>query len=87
MERLLTGIRPTGELHLGNLLGAFNVLRTWKGHSFIFIGDLHGHVTGFCPEKQVLDKAREILAIVKTFKLSNCNVFIQSHNPDHLRLS
>ena len=42
-ERILTGIKPTGQLTLGNYIGAINkfVKLQDSGESFLFIADLH----------------------------------------------
>ena len=47
MHRLLTGIKPTGDIHLGNYLGCFKqVLELQNQHEcMFFIPDLHGLTT------------------------------------------
>ena len=69
MTRILSGIRPSGKLHLGNYLGA---IKNWidlqdKNPEFcvFMIADYHGITTPFEPKKyggQVLDTACEFLA-------------------------
>ncbi|MCQ2796743.1 MAG: hypothetical protein MJ213_05565, partial [Bacilli bacterium] len=41
--RILSGIKPTGELTLGNYLGALKNFKAFEnqGECFIFIADLH----------------------------------------------
>ena len=51
-EIIVTGIRPTGDLHIGNYLGAvkplLEVLEANKeAEVFIFVADLHGHLINF----------------------------------------
>lgn len=42
-ERILTGIKPTGNLHLGNFIGVIKRLKDLqnRGETFVFIADLH----------------------------------------------
>ncbi|MFP4469661.1 MAG: tryptophan--tRNA ligase [Bacteroidales bacterium] len=62
MERVVSGIRPTGNLHLGNYFGAIrNFLKMQETHEcFFFIADYHSLTTHPTPEdlhgnvKQVL---------------------------------
>lgn len=43
MERILSGIKPTGQLTLGNYIGALKNFKDYQaeGETFIFIADLH----------------------------------------------
>lgn len=43
MKRLLTGLQPTGTIHLGNYIGAIKQMRERQGEydSYIFVADLH----------------------------------------------
>lgn len=70
MIRILSGIRPSGRLHLGNYLGA---IKNWielqnkenVEFSVFMIADYHAITTPFEPKSfqdQVLDTAREYLA-------------------------
>ena len=51
-ERILTGIKPTGQLTLGNYIGVLKNLKetTSRGESFIFIADLHALTLPIDPE-------------------------------------
>ena len=51
-ERILTGIKPTGQLTLGNYIGVLKNLNetTSRGESFIFIADLHALTLPVEPE-------------------------------------
>ena len=51
-ERILTGIKPTGQLTLGNYIGVLKNLKetTSRGESFIFIADLHALTLPIEPE-------------------------------------
>lgn len=70
MTRILSGIRPSGKLHLGNYLGAIKNWIELQNRKDIelcvfMIADYHGITTPFDPKKyseQVLDTACEFLA-------------------------
>lgn len=51
-ERILTGIKPTGNLHLGNYIGVLRRLKDLqnRGECFIFIADLHALTLPIDPE-------------------------------------
>ncbi len=63
MERVLSGMRPTGQLHLGNYLGA---LRNWvalqdEGYQcFYFIADWHALTTEYADPSQVAGYSYEV---------------------------
>jgi tryptophanyl-tRNA synthetase len=89
-KRVLSGMRPTGALHMGNYLGA---LSNWVGMQdqydcFFFVADWHaltsdyeqpGHMEGF---------VREILLDWLSAGLSpeKSTIFIQSKIPEHAEL-
>jgi len=87
----VSGIRATGRLHLGNLLGA---VETWvemqkRGPSFFFIADLHSITTGF-PGREVLHGNRrdiilDLLAVGVDPDVSN--VYVQSAVPETVQLA
>lgn len=90
MPRVFSGIQPTGDLHLGNLLGA---VRHWvqeqrTADSFYCIVDLHaltvpnqpGHVGA-----NTLEMAQVLLAC--GLDPQACTLFVQSHVPEHTQLS
>ena len=61
-ERVLSGMRSSGQLHLGNLLGA---LKNWVQlqetyDCFFFIADWHSLTTGYADTSQVRESVREI---------------------------
>ena len=68
MPRLFSGVQPTGNIHLGNYLGAFrNWVRLQDDHDSIYcIVDLHAMTVEFDPaelEKARLETARVLLAL------------------------
>lgn len=91
MKRLLSGIQPTGNLHLGNYLGA---VKNWvqlvnDGYeSFIFIANLHSITMPQDPsmlKEQTLQMAASLIACGVDPK--KCTLFIQSTLPEHSELA
>ena len=43
MKRMLTGLQPTGEITLGNYIGAIRQMVEYQNNydSFIFVADMH----------------------------------------------
>ncbi len=90
-SRLLSGIQPTGVLHLGNYLGA---IRHWTqlinrgSEAFIFIADLHAMTV---PQKFETLHDRVILTaatyIACGLSPEKCHIFIQSNIAEHTELA
>ena len=92
---LLTGIQPSGTLHLGNYIGALlncknNVEKFKKdGEVLFFVADLHSLTSKKDPE--LVKKAT--MDLIATYLASginvadNCNFFIQSQVPQHCELN
>ena len=86
---LFSGIQPTGEIHLGNYLGA---LKNWvdlqnQYYCYYAIVDLHAITVDYDPQKfpdQILNTAMDLLAIGVDPKKSI--LFVQSHVPEHTEL-
>ena len=90
--RLISGIQPTGNLHIGNYLGAlknFVDLQNSNNYEcYFFIADLHSLTENFTPAektKQVLDLAADYLAAGLNPKKSI--IFQQSEIPAHSELA
>lgn len=70
MPRIISGIQPSGKLHIGNYLGAIKnwlkLQRDSKNECFFFIADYHS-ITENCDPKQkskeILDLATDLLAL------------------------
>ena len=61
--RILSGMRPTGKLHLGNYVGA---LRNWVGlqddyECFFFIADWHALTTDYADTSAVKQNSLEVI--------------------------
>ncbi|HAE54581.1 MAG TPA: tryptophan--tRNA ligase, partial [Acidimicrobiaceae bacterium] len=90
MTRVLSGIQPTGDIHLGNYLGA---LRQWavdqhEHDSFYCAVDLHAVTVQQDPE-ELRAKTLETMATLVAVGLDPevCTLFVQSHVPYHTELS
>lgn len=89
-ERILSGIRPSSRLHIGNYLGA---IRQWielqnLSRSFFMIADLHAITTPFDPKtmpQAVKDVALDYLAA--GLDHHKATLFVQSHIPEHVELA
>ena len=89
-ERVLSGMRSSGKLHLGNLLGA---LQNWVHMQetydcFYFIADWHSLTTGYADTAQVREWTREIAIDYLSAGLdpNKSVLFIQSLVPEHAEL-
>jgi len=87
---ILSGIQPTGKLHIGNYLGALKnfVELQSKYESYFFIADYHSITENYDPkikQQQVLELATDFLAAGLDPK--KCIIFVQSHIPEHTELS
>jgi len=79
--RVVTGIRPIGELHIGNYLNTVKqyVELQEKNECIFFIADLHGITTPYQPgnyQKELIKKTIDILAT--GLNPEKCIVYIQS---------
>jgi tryptophanyl-tRNA synthetase len=91
LPRVLSGIQPTaGSFHLGNYLGA---LRQWVAlqettEAFYCVVDLHAITADWDPaelRQNTLTSAAQLLAL--GVDPARSNLFVQSHVPEHVRLS
>ncbi len=86
-KRVLSGMQPSGLLHLGNLLGA---LENWKAlqedyDCFFFVADWHALSTNYADTSRVREFVHEMLIdwLAAGVDPNRSTVFIQSRNPDH----
>lgn len=90
MKRILTGLKPSGELTLGSLIGGINQSIKYqdKYDSFIFVPDLHAITV---PQDKELLKSRikknVALYIACGIDPKKNTIYIQSENPYHTNLS
>lgn len=85
MEIVVSGIRPTGKLHIGNYFGAVkNFLKMQETHQcFFFIADYHSLTTHPNPE-DLHGNVRRVLAEYLALGLNpdKCTLYIQSDVPE-----
>ena len=87
--RIFSGIQPTGELHIGNYLGA---IKQWKemqkDHECIFsIVDLHALTSDYDPDKlreRIINTA--IVYLAAGIDPEDATIFIQSEIKEHTEL-
>jgi len=88
--RVLSGMRPTSRLHLGNLLGA---LTNWKElqkkyECFYMVADLHALTTDYADTKEIKKNIREMVIdwLASGIDPKKATIFIQSQIPEHSEL-
>ncbi len=88
--RILSGMRPTGKLHLGNFHGALsNWLRLQdEGECFFFIADWHALTTDYATPEKIKENTWDIILDWLSVGLDpeRCTMFIQSEVQDHAEL-
>ena len=89
---VVSGIKPTGILHIGNYLGmlknAVALQESNKYECFYFVADYHALTQRYDPKekaKEIFDIAVDILAAGIDPKKST--IFLQSHIPEHANLA
>ena len=89
MKRLLSGIKPTGDLTLGNYIGALKHFSEMQKEyeTFVFVADLHA-LTIYNDPKSLKRKIRDLIAIYLACGLDPkyTTLFIQSENMYHANL-
>lgn len=88
--RVLSGMRPTGKLHLGNYVGALqNWVKLQHTHQcFFFVADWHALTTGYDDTLQLADNTLEVILdfLAGGLDPEKCVIFVQSHVPQHAEL-
>jgi len=98
-RRVLSGMRPTGKLHLGNYMGA---LKNWvdlqnatyedgspKYECYFFIADYHALTTDYADTSMVQENIRQVALDFLSAGLDPklCTIFLQSYVPAHFELN
>ncbi len=90
MSRVLSGLQPSGDLHLGNYLGA---IRNWVADqdvhdAYYCIVDLHALTLDISPDElrsRTAETALDLLAA--GLDPDRCTLFVQSHVAEHTRMT
>jgi tryptophanyl-tRNA synthetase len=90
MSRVLSGLQPSGDLHLGNYLGA---IRNWVADqdthdAYYCIVDLHALTLDIDPAElrsRTFETALDLLAT--GLDPERCTLFVQSHVPEHTQMT
>jgi tryptophanyl-tRNA synthetase len=88
--RVLSGTRPTGKLHLGNLFGAIENYKKLQGEdSFFMIADLHALTTEYEHKTKIAEDVTEVVVdyLAAGLDPARCTIFIQSEVPAHCELA
>lgn len=91
-NRILSGVQPTGSLHLGNYLGAIrqwvDFQNSYDGENFFCVVDLHAITMPHDPkELEESSLASAALYLAAGIDPEKSNIFIQSHVPAHSELA
>ena len=89
--RILSGMRPTGKLHLGNYMGA---LHSWaklqhEYECYFFIADLHALTTDYADLRKLRENRSEVILDFLAGGLDPkvCTIFVQNKVPAHSELN
>ena len=90
-KRILSGIRATGRLHLGNYLGMVKGmldLQDGEHEPYFMVADLHAMTTPFDPE-ELRNSTRDVVLDYLSAGLDpeKSTLFVQSHVPQHTELA
>jgi tryptophanyl-tRNA synthetase len=88
--RVLSGMRPTGKLHLGNYLGALaNWVRLQDSYEcYFFIADVHALTTDYADTSNIAPNTFEVALdfLAAGLDPKRSTIFLQSHVPQHFEL-
>lgn len=86
-KRVLSGMQPSGLMHLGNYLGA---LENWKTlqdthDCYFFVADWHALSTNYADTSRIREFVRELLIdwLAAGIDPARATVFVQSRVPEH----
>ena len=88
--RVVSGMRPTGRLHLGHLVGALsNWVRLQDQYDcFYFVADWHALTSEYADTSRVVENSYDMVAdwIAAGLDPEQCTFFVQSLVPEHAEL-
>src|ERR1700688_4107455 len=89
-KRVLSGMRPTGKLHLGNYVGALQNWVSMQGQyeCYFCVVDWHALTTDYADTSRVKENSIEVLFdwLAAGLDPERCTMFMQSHVPQHAEL-
>ena len=84
MKRILTGLKPTGEITLGNYIGAIKQMVKMQDEyeTYLFVADLHA-LTVYQDPKELHDRIKRFIALYIACGIDpdKCLIYLQSENP------
>ena len=90
---MLSGLRPTGRVHLGNYFGAVknwvDLQESGKYRCFFFVADLHALTTDYADTKTLAAHTRDAVLdwLAVGLDPAKATVFLQSRIPQHAELA
>ncbi|HOO86219.1 MAG TPA: tryptophan--tRNA ligase, partial [Synergistales bacterium] len=89
-QRVFSGMRPTGKLHLGHLAGALtNWVKLQENYQcFYSIVDWHALMSEYADSSMIAENCKEVLLdwLASGLDPEKCVIFVQSHVPQHAEL-
>jgi tryptophanyl-tRNA synthetase len=89
-KRVLSGIQPSGKLHLGNYIGALSnwVKMQHDYECFFFVADLHALTKGYADTSKFRENIKEIMIDILSCGIDpeKATLFVQSDIPEHSEL-
>lgn len=90
MKRIVSGMRPTGKLHLGNYEGA---LKNWvrlqsQYECYFFVADWHALTSDYADTSKVKENTLAMVTdwLAAGLDPNQCTIFVQSLVPEHAEL-
>lgn len=90
-ERIVSGMRPTGKLHLGHYLG---VIQNWvklqhEYESFFFVADWHALTTKYSETENLRQDVRDVVIdwLASGLDPNACTIYVQSLVPEIAELN
>src|SRR3989338_8942433 len=90
MARVLSGTRPTGKLHLGNLFGALENFKKLEGEeAYFMIADWHALTTEYESKTKIRENVIEVAIdyLASGLDPKKCTIFVQSDVPEHAEMA
>ena len=88
--RVLSGMRSSGKLHVGNYLGALvNCVKMQEEFDcFFFVADWHALTTDYADTSNIRENTLEVVVdwLACGLDPNRATLFVQSHVPEHAEL-